>query len=71
LVAEEFSCAKEDVFKAKKRHEPALALEVMKEASEIEKEVEARRAALIGPPERRGQAWLLAIIRDAIKRDND
>lgn len=63
-VADEFSSTSTDVYKAAKRHNPALAAEFMREAIEIEKDLDARRAALIGPPAPSGIDRLLRIAID-------
>lgn len=67
-VAEEFSSTAADVFKAKKRHEPALAKETIAEAIEIERKYAEMQAILeMGPHRLRGRAGCLHLLAEAIK----
>ncbi len=67
-VAEEFQSTVADVFKAKKRHEPALAKETAAEVREIERQyVDKRAISEMGPHQLHGMAFLLHAAREAIK----
>jgi hypothetical protein len=50
VVADQFSVATEQVFKDAKRHEQTIVNGILKEAKEIERDVETRRAIMeMGP----------------------
>lgn len=67
-VAEKFETTTSDVFKAAKRHEPALIKEVTAEVIDIERQNTEMRAVLdMGPHPLRGRAGCLHMLAEAIK----
>ena len=68
-VADEFDTTASDVFKAAKRHEPALAQERIAESIEIERQTAEMKAVLdMGPHPLRGAEWCLHIFHEALKK---
>lgn len=68
IVADEFVTCVADVFKAKKRHEPALTKECWAEVAELKHNYEAQLQIMeMGPHELRGNAFFYHLFRECLK----